>query len=76
MLALLREMVSPLLDTYRQVIELRVYEGFSTRQMADLLHVSARTSRPGCIGPPSCSSGASVAGVSSTPMHAKAKPWL
>lgn len=40
MLALLREMVSLLPDTYRQVIELRVYEGFSTRQTADLLHVS------------------------------------
>ena len=40
MLALLREMVSLLPDTYRQVIELRVYEGLSTRQTADLLHVS------------------------------------
>ena len=40
MLALLREMVSLLPDTYRRVIELRVYEGFSTRQTADLLHVS------------------------------------
>ena len=40
MLALLRETVSLLPDTYRQVIELRVYEGFSTRQTADLLHVS------------------------------------
>ena len=40
MLALLREMVSLLPDTYRQVIELRVYEEFSTRQTADLLHIS------------------------------------
>ncbi|MCY3778053.1 MAG: sigma-70 family RNA polymerase sigma factor [Candidatus Aminicenantes bacterium] len=40
MLVLLREMVSLLPDIYRQVIELRVYEGFSTRQTADLLHVS------------------------------------
>ncbi|MCY3778323.1 MAG: hypothetical protein OXH11_20305 [Candidatus Aminicenantes bacterium] len=30
MLALLREMVSLLRDTYHQVIVLRVYEGFST----------------------------------------------
>ena len=40
MLVLLREMVSLLPDIYRQVIELRVYEGLSTRQTADLLHVS------------------------------------
>ena len=40
LLVLLREMISLLPDTYRQVIELRVYEGFSTRQTADLLHVS------------------------------------
>ena len=40
MLVLLREMVSLLPDTYREVIELRVYEGLSTRQTADLLHVS------------------------------------
>jgi len=40
MLTLLREMVSLLPDTYRQVIELRVYEGFSTRQTADTLHVT------------------------------------
>ncbi len=40
LLALLREMVSLLPDTYRQVIELRVYAGFSTRQTAELLHVS------------------------------------
>ena len=38
--ALLHEMVRLLPDTYRQVIELRVYEGFSTQQAADLLHVS------------------------------------
>ena len=40
MLALLREMISLMPDTYRQVIELRVYEGLSTRQTADLLHIS------------------------------------
>lgn len=40
MLALLREMISLLPDTYRQVIELRVVEGLSTRQTADLLHIS------------------------------------
>ena len=40
MLALLREMVSLLPKTYRQVIELRVCEGLSTQQTADLLQVS------------------------------------
>ena len=40
MLVLLREIISLLPETYRQVVELRVYEGFSTRQTADLLHVS------------------------------------
>jgi len=40
MLTLLREMISLLPDTYRQVIELRLVEGLSTRQTADLLHVS------------------------------------
>ena len=40
LLALLREMISLLPDTYRQVIELRLYEGLSNRQTADLLHVS------------------------------------
>jgi len=40
MLALLREMISLLPDTYRQVIELRLVEGLSTRQTADLLHIS------------------------------------
>ena len=40
MLVLLREMISLLPETYRQVIELRVYDGLSTRQTADLLHVS------------------------------------
>ena len=40
MLALLREMISLLPETYRQVIELRLYEGLSNRQAADLLHVS------------------------------------
>lgn len=40
MLRLLREMIRLLPNTYRQVIELRIYEGFSTQQTADLLHVS------------------------------------
>ena len=40
MLVLLREMISLLPETYRQVVELRVYEGFSTCQTAELLHVS------------------------------------
>ena len=39
-LVLLREMVRLLPNTYRQVIELRVHEGFSTRQTAALFHVS------------------------------------
>ena len=45
LLALLREMISLLPETYRQVIELRVYEGLSTRQTADLLHVSSGSVR-------------------------------
>ena len=40
MLTLLREMISLLPKAYRQVIALRVVEGLSTRQTADLLHVS------------------------------------
>ena len=40
LLILLREMISLLPETYRQVIDLRVYEGFSTRQTAKLLHIS------------------------------------
>ena len=40
LLAVLREMISLLPDTYRQVLELRVYSGYSTRQTAELLHVS------------------------------------
>ena len=40
MLALLQEIVSLLPDTYRQVVELRLYEGLSTRQTAQRLHVS------------------------------------
>ena len=40
MLTLLREMVSLLPKTYRQVIELRVFEGFSVKETAELLHVS------------------------------------
>ena len=38
--ALLHEMVRLLPNTYRQVIELRVYEGFDTQQTAERLHVS------------------------------------
>ena len=40
MLTLLREMVSLLPKTYRQVIELRVFEGFSAKETAELLHIS------------------------------------
>ena len=40
MLARLREMISLLPDTYRQVIDLRVVEGLSTRQTADMLHIT------------------------------------
>ena len=43
--ALLHEMVRMLPNTYRQVIELRVYEGFSTRQTAERLHVSQSNAR-------------------------------
>ena len=45
LLALLREMVSLLPDTYRQVVELRVYEHLSTQQTADLLHISSGSVR-------------------------------
>lgn len=40
MLALLREMVTLLPDTYRQVIDLRIYEELSTREIADRLHLT------------------------------------
>ena len=40
MLTLLREMVALLPDTYRQVIDLRIYEGLSTRETADQLHLT------------------------------------
>ena len=40
LLALLREMVSLLPKTYRQVIELRVIKGFSAQQTANLLCIS------------------------------------
>ena len=40
MLALLREMVTMLPDTYRQVIDLRIYEGLSTRETAERLHLT------------------------------------
>lgn len=45
MLVLLRKMISLLPDTYRQVIELRVYESLSTNQTADLLHISSSNVR-------------------------------
>ena len=40
LLALLREMISLLPKIYRQVIELRVQQGLSTREAADVLHVT------------------------------------
>ena len=40
LLALLREMISLLPETYRQVVELRLYQGLSTGQAAQRLHVS------------------------------------
>ena len=40
MLALLREMVTLLPDTYRQVIDLRIYEELSTRETAERLHLT------------------------------------
>lgn len=39
-LVLLREMISLLPETYRQVIDLRIYKGFSTQQTANLLYIS------------------------------------
>lgn len=45
LLGLLREMVALLPDTYRQVIELRVYKGFTTKQTAHLLHISNSNAR-------------------------------
>ncbi len=40
LLTLLREMIVLLPDTYRQVVELRLYQGLSTRQTAQRLHIS------------------------------------
>ena len=40
LLALLGEMVSLLPDTYRQVLELRAYQGLSSQQTAERLHIS------------------------------------
>ena len=40
LLVLLREMIDLLPGTYRQVIKLRLYQGFSNKQIARLLHVS------------------------------------
>ena len=40
LLVLLREMIDLLPGTYRQVIKLRLYQGFSNKQIARCLHVS------------------------------------
>ena len=40
LLILLREMIDLLPGTYRQVIKLRLYQGFSNKQIARCLHVS------------------------------------
>ncbi len=40
MLVLLREMIDLLPGTYRQVIKLRLYQGLSTKQISQNLHVS------------------------------------
>ncbi len=40
LLVLLREMIDLLPGTYRQVIKLRLYQGFSNREISRLLHVS------------------------------------
>lgn len=40
MLVLLGEMVQMLPDTYRQVLEIRLYEGLSDQQTAERLHIS------------------------------------
>ena len=48
LLALLREIISLLLETYRQVVELRLYQGLSTGQTAQHTSTSpARRPRPG-----------------------------
>lgn len=40
LLALLAEMIQVLPGTYRQILDLRLYQGFSTRQTAERLHIS------------------------------------
>lgn len=40
LIVLLREMIKLLPDTYRQVLELRVYQDLSSQQTAERLHVS------------------------------------
>ena len=40
MLVLLKEMIDLLPGTYRQVIKLRLYEGFSSKQISQHLHIS------------------------------------
>lgn len=40
LLVLLREMIDLLPGTYRQVIELRLYQGFSTNEISQHLHIS------------------------------------
>ena len=40
LLVLLREMIDLLTGTCRQVIELRLYQGFSTKEISRHLHIS------------------------------------
>ncbi|MXZ33807.1 MAG: sigma-70 family RNA polymerase sigma factor [Acidobacteria bacterium] len=40
LLALLAEMIQMLPGTYRQILDLRLYQGLSTRQTAERLHIS------------------------------------
>ena len=40
LLALLAEVIQMLPGTYRQILDLRLYQGFSTRQTAERLHIS------------------------------------
>jgi len=40
MLVLLGEMIQLLPDTYRQILEIRLYEGLSNQETAQRLHIS------------------------------------
>ena len=40
LLVLLKEMIDLLPGTYRQVMKLRLYQGFSTKQISQHLHIS------------------------------------